>query len=80
MPLDADHEFSGHWLQFLNPYALLTGITTLALMMLHGHSTWSMKTEGRLFVKIVILMRRSIIAFLVLSHWSPYIRCCTSHT
>ncbi|HAE14332.1 MAG: cytochrome d ubiquinol oxidase subunit II [Chitinophagales bacterium] len=66
MPLDADHEFSGHWLQFLNPYALLTGITTLALMMLHGALYLSMKTEGRLFVKIVILMRRSIIAFLVL--------------
>ncbi len=65
MPLDDNYEYTGHWLQFLNPYAILVGITTLALFMLHGLLYLSMKTEGRLFTKITLLMKRSIVFFIV---------------
>ena len=57
--------FSGHWLDFLNPYALLVGVTTLALFMMHGAIYLSMKTEGKLFVNVKRLLRNSIIFFVI---------------
>lgn len=57
--------FSGHWLDFLNPYALMVGITTLALFMMHGAIYLSMKTEGKLFVNVKRLLRNSIIFFVI---------------
>ncbi len=64
MPLDANHEFTGSWLSFLNPFALLVGATALALFMMHGAIYLSMKTEDRLFDKVNRLLQRSIIAFI----------------
>lgn len=52
-------------LEFLNPYSLLVGLTTLALMMMHGAMYLLMKTEGRLFAKLTILLKRGIIFFIV---------------
>lgn len=66
MPIGADYEFSGNWLEFLNPYALLTGFTTLAVFMMHGAIYLTMKTEGRLFAKIRILLKRAITFFIAL--------------
>lgn len=66
MPLDNNYEFTGSWLSFLNPYAILVGFTTLALFMMHGAIYLTMKTEGRLFTKVNLLLRRSIIAFVIL--------------
>ena len=66
MPLDDNYEFSGSWLSFLNPYAILVGITTLALFMMHGAIYLTMKTEDRLFAKVHYLLTRSIIAFVAL--------------
>lgn len=57
--------FQGHWLEFLNPYALLVGVTTLALFSAHGALYLLMKTEGRLYAKLSILARRAIIFFIV---------------
>ena len=65
IPMGADHEFTGNWLEFLNPYALLVGVTTLSLFMLHGALYLSMKTEGRLFAKLTILIRRALSFFFV---------------
>ncbi len=59
-------EFSGDWLEFFNPYAFLVGFTTLALFMMHGAIYLLMKTEGRLYAKLTILLKRSIIAFIIL--------------
>lgn len=58
--------FQGYWLDFLNPFALLTGATTLALFMVHGAIYLSMKTEGRLYAKLAVLLRRAIWAFFLL--------------
>ncbi|MGB3798258.1 MAG: cytochrome d ubiquinol oxidase subunit II [Lewinella sp.] len=66
MPLDANHEFTGSWLSFLNPYAILVGLTTLALFMMHGAIYLTMKTEDRLFDRVNKLLIRSIIGFVIL--------------
>jgi cytochrome bd ubiquinol oxidase subunit II len=58
-------EFEGNWLEFLNPYAIMVGITSLSLFMVHGAIYLAMKTEGRLFIKITLLLKRAIIFFVV---------------
>lgn len=58
--------YQGSWLEFLNPYSLAVGLTTLSLFMVHGAIYLTMKTEGRLFEKIARLLRRSIVVFVVL--------------
>lgn len=63
--LGPNYDFTGHWLQFLNPYTLLVGVTTLALFMMHGALYLAMKTEGRLFEKVNDLLKKSIILFIV---------------
>ncbi|PKP51042.1 MAG: cytochrome d ubiquinol oxidase subunit II [Bacteroidetes bacterium HGW-Bacteroidetes-1] len=60
-----DFHFTGHWLEFLNPYAIMVGITTLALFMMHGAIYLAMKTEGKLFTKVNDLLKKSIIFFIV---------------
>ena len=44
--LDADHEFVGTVWDLLNPYALLGGLTTLALFLTHGAIFAALKTTG----------------------------------
>ena len=48
IPLDAQREFSGVFLDLLNPYALLVGMTTVSLFMMHGAIYVVLKTEGEL--------------------------------
>lgn len=65
IPLDKNHEFQGHWLQFINPFAMMTALTSLSLFMMHGAIYLAMKTEGRLFTKVTLLLRRAIIFFII---------------
>jgi cytochrome d ubiquinol oxidase subunit II len=51
--------------EFLNPFALLTGISTLALFMMHGAIYLLLKTEGRLYAKLTILLKRGMIFFMI---------------
>lgn len=60
-----DLEFQSHWLDFVNPYAIMVGITTLALFMMHGAIYLLLKTEGRLFAKLTILLKRGMIFFIL---------------
>lgn len=46
--LDSQHDFMGSWLSFVNPFALLIGLTTLSLFMMHGSLFLIMKTGGLL--------------------------------
>ncbi|HEY6737400.1 MAG TPA: cytochrome d ubiquinol oxidase subunit II [Actinopolymorphaceae bacterium] len=46
VPLDASHEYVGSVLDLLNPYALLGGVATLALFVLHGAVFLALKTTG----------------------------------
>ncbi|WP_114777388.1 cytochrome d ubiquinol oxidase subunit II [Botryobacter ruber] len=63
IPIDKEGNFTGHWLYFLNPYAIMVGITTLALFMMHGAIYLVMKTEDRLYAKLTILVRNTTIFF-----------------
>jgi cytochrome bd ubiquinol oxidase subunit II len=44
--LDRDHEYIGGFFTLLNPYALLGGLTTLTLFVLHGAVFLALKTDG----------------------------------
>jgi cytochrome bd ubiquinol oxidase subunit II len=48
VPLDADHEFVGTFWSLLNPYALLGGLTTLGLFVMHGAVYIALKTVGEI--------------------------------
>ncbi len=63
--LDAQHEYVGGFLSMLHPYALLMGVTTVALFMMHGSIYVVMKTEGELQAKIRGWINRCIIFFII---------------
>lgn len=66
LPIDHEFEYTGgpFW-EFLNPYALMVGITSLALMMTHGAIYLLLKTEGRLYTRLTLLLRSGIIFFII---------------
>jgi cytochrome d ubiquinol oxidase subunit II len=51
VPLDANGDYTGTFLELLNPYSLLVGVTGLALIVNHGVSWLAVKTEGQLHVR-----------------------------
>jgi cytochrome bd ubiquinol oxidase subunit II len=65
IPLDEHHEFAGTLLGLLHPYAILMGVTTVALFMMHGSIYVVMKTEGTLHEKIRGWVRNCMIFFLI---------------
>ncbi len=46
--LDADHQYVGGFWALLNPFALLGGLTTLTLFLLHGAVFVALKTDGEI--------------------------------
>lgn len=52
IPLDENHIFVGVFKDFMHPFALLIGITTVALFAMHGAIYLVMKTEGELHDKL----------------------------
>jgi len=65
VPLDHRHEFMGSFLGMLHPYALLVGVTTVALFMMHGSIYVVMKTEGDLQDKVRGWVRNTMIFFIL---------------
>lgn len=65
MPIGADKEFKGTTLGLLSPYALLTGLTTVALFMMHGCIYLLLKTEGALRETIRGWVNNTIIFFVI---------------
>lgn len=64
--IDEAHNYTGPgFFEFLNPYALLTGFTTLSLFMMHGAIYLLLKTEGRLYIKIRFLLKKAMIFFML---------------
>ena len=51
--------------EFLNPYAIMTGLTTLFLFMMHGAIYLLLKTEGKLYDKLTRLLKQGTILFMV---------------
>lgn len=65
IPLDAQREFAGNFWGLLNPYALIVGVTTLALFTMHGAIYVVMKTEGFLQKRAREWARYSVIFFVI---------------
>jgi cytochrome d ubiquinol oxidase subunit II len=65
IPLDGAGEFSGTLLTLLNPYALLTGVTTVALFTMHGAIYLALKTEGEVQALVRGWINRAIIFFVI---------------
>jgi cytochrome d ubiquinol oxidase subunit II len=65
LPIDEHHEYTGNFLQLLNPYALLTGATTLSLFAMHGSIYLVMKTEKRLYTKLSLMVHDTSRVFVV---------------
>lgn len=65
IPLDAQHEFTGDFNSLLHPYALLIGVVTVALFIMHGSIYIVMKTEGALHDKMRDRINPSIIFFII---------------
>jgi cytochrome d ubiquinol oxidase subunit II len=65
IPIDDRGEFAGTFWSLLHPYALLLGITTVALFMMHGAIYALMKTEGPLHDKLHGWINQCMIFFIV---------------
>jgi cytochrome d ubiquinol oxidase subunit II len=65
IPLDARGEFAGTFWGLLHPYALLLGLTTVALFMMHGAIYAVLKTEGALHDRIRGWVNHCIIFFII---------------
>ncbi len=64
IPLGENKEFVGHFWDFLHPYPILFGLTTVALFVMHGSIYLVMKTEGSLHKYLRTWVKRSIAAFI----------------
>jgi len=65
VPIDERGEFAGTFLGLLHPYALLLGVTTVALFMMHGSIYVVMKTEGELQAMVRNWISRTMIFFII---------------
>jgi cytochrome bd ubiquinol oxidase subunit II len=65
IPLNAAHEYLGGLPALLHPYALLVGVTTVALFMMHGSIYVVMKTEGELHDMARHWVRNTMIFFII---------------
>lgn len=65
IPLDEQMEFSGTILDLLNPYAILVGVTTTAVFIMHGAIYLMLKTEGEFHDKMRRWVSPSIIFFIM---------------
>ena len=66
MPLDQDFEYTGRgFFEFLNPFSILVGVTSLALFMMHGAIYLLLKTEGRLYNRIQQFLKIGIAFFII---------------
>ena len=58
LPIDADGNFTGTFLDLLTPYGLLVGITVLALCLWHGATFLTIRSTGVVLQRAVSLKRR----------------------
>lgn len=65
IPLSPQGEFTGTFLGLLNPYALLVGLTTVALFAMHASIYVVMKTEGELQAQARGWIKNTIAFFVI---------------
>ena len=54
----------GMFFAFLNPYAIMVGLTTVSLFMTQGAIFLLLKTEGRLHARLTFLLKKGMIFFI----------------
>ncbi|GHB25533.1 cytochrome d ubiquinol oxidase subunit II [Mongoliitalea lutea] len=68
MPLDENYEYIGAgFFEFLNPFSILVGITSVGLFMMHGAVYLLLKTEGSLYFRIQGFLNKGM-AFFIISY------------
>ncbi len=67
VPLDESHEYVGGFFNLLNPYALLGGLVTLTVFLVHGAVFVALKTVGDIRVRAHDLAQRVGLAAAVLT-------------
>lgn len=65
LAINKDGDYTGSTWDFVNPYSLLVGATTLALFMMHGAIYLVMKTEKRLYTRLTIIVKNTTITFAI---------------
>jgi cytochrome bd ubiquinol oxidase subunit II len=65
IPIDPRGEFAGTFLGLLHPYALLMGVTTVALFAMHGSIYLVLKTEGEVQARVRQWVNPLIITFIL---------------
>lgn len=66
VPLTADHEYAGGFLDLFTPFPLLVGVLTVSLFALHGALYVILKTEETLHARARLWARNATIAFVIL--------------
>lgn len=66
IPVDRQMEYQGGFFNLLNPYALVVGLTTLSLFVMHGAIYLMMKTEGELQDRVKVWGRNATVVFLAM--------------
>ncbi len=66
IPIGPDKEYAGGFWTLINPYALLVGITTVSLFVMHGSIYLVLKTEGDMQDKAKRWAKRTVPAFIIL--------------
>lgn len=64
IPLDGNKDFVGSFVDFVRPYPILCGLTTVALFSMHGALYLVMKTEGSLHERLKIWAKKCIAIFI----------------
>jgi cytochrome d ubiquinol oxidase subunit II len=58
VPIDAHMQYVGGFFNLLNPYALIGGLATLSMFLLHGAIFVNLKTAGELHARALALTKR----------------------
>ena len=67
VPMNANGDYTGTFLQLLNPYSLLVAVTGLFLIVTHGAAWLALKSEGELHERAVKYRRLTFWVFAVLA-------------
>ena len=67
VPLDAQQNIYTSFLGLLSPFTLLVGITTVAMMAMHGGIFLTMKVEGLILARVKRLLPKLMIIFFLLN-------------
>jgi cytochrome bd ubiquinol oxidase subunit II len=65
IPVNAEKEAYMSFFSLINPYAILVGVTTVALFLMHGTIYVVLKTEGDLQLKVRSWVNNTIIFFVI---------------